>query len=158
MTVEDKLTQRLRAERDITTACAQLYRRASSYTIRTVTGVDLSKGKHAVLRILNEQDGLSLARIADKGGLDRGNVTRIVSALEKEGYLERQVDPGARHGFQIFLTDAGKQAITCMQAAVDEWNSLIFDGLDDEDIMITTRTLAYLSAQAESVMGVAPED
>lgn len=131
------------------TASAQLYRRTSAYVIHSLDDVDLSKGKHAVLRILGEQDGLSLARIADKGGLDRGNVTRIVATLEKVGYLERQVDPSARHGYQIFLTDKGQGAVDQMNRVLDEWANRVLDGMDNAAIAKLAEALTALADRAD---------
>lgn len=147
----NRLTSRQQCGRDITTAAAQLYRRTSAYAIHSLTDVDLSKGKHAVLRILSEQDGLSLARIADKGALDRGNVTRIVAALERDGYLSRQVDPSARHGYQIFLTEKGREAIKRMNDVVDEWCSQLLDGLDDATVAQFAATLTALAKRADEI-------
>lgn len=135
------------------TAAAQLYRRTSAYVIHSLIDVDLSKGKHAVLRILSEQDGLSLARIADKGGLDRGNVTRIVATLEKVGYLDRQVDPSARHGYQIFLTEKGRNAVDQMNKVVDEWANQVLDGMDDVAVANLTKELTALADRADKVSG-----
>lgn len=151
MTDTQEPTQRQQHGRAITAATAQLYRHASAYALRTVTGVDLSKGKHAVLRILDEQDGVSLARIADKGALDRGNVTRIVSALEKEGYLTREVDPSARHGYQIFLTKEGKRAADQMNQVIDDWNEKLLAHLDDNTLAELADVLTVLSERAEEL-------
>jgi DNA-binding MarR family transcriptional regulator len=151
MTDMNRLASRQQCGREITAAAAQLYRRTSAYAIHSLTEVDLSKGKHAVLRILGEQDGLSLARIADKGALDRGNVTRIVAALEKDGYLSRQVDPAARHGYQIFLTEKGRAAIESMNHVIDEWCDELLADVDDKTLTQFATTLIALARKADEI-------
>jgi DNA-binding MarR family transcriptional regulator len=61
-----------------------------------------SRSDFAVLAALEELGALSQAEIGRSLGLDRANVNRIVTRLEREGLLERTPDP--HDGRRLALT------------------------------------------------------
>ena len=74
-----------------------------------------ARSDFAVLAALDELGPLSQAEIGRSLGLDRANVNRIVTRLEREGLLRRTQDP--HDGRRLMLT-ATDETIT-MPAAAD---------------------------------------
>lgn len=53
----------------------------------------LHAGQDALLMVVWDQPGLRQATLADKLGVERPTVTRMVQRLERAGMIERQADP-----------------------------------------------------------------
>ena len=135
----------------IDAAVATLYRRTFAHVSRELTADGIGQGKQAVIRILDTQDGISQAAVADRGALDRGNVARIVAALEKDGYVRRERDPKALHGNLVFLTEKGRIAALRMHEVVDAWNETCFAELDEGQIHALAEVLARLAARSDQL-------
>jgi DNA-binding MarR family transcriptional regulator len=135
----------------IDAAVATLYRRTFAYVSRELTADGIGQGKQAVIRILDTQDGISQAAVADRGSLDRGNVARIVATLEKDGYVRRERDPKALHGNLVFLTEKGRAAALRMHEVVDGWNESCFTELDEAEIHALADVLDHLAARSSAI-------
>ncbi len=71
-------------------------------------GFNITHEHWAVLRILWDEDRLPQAKIAEKTKKDRPNITRIIDVLEKNGYVQRAIDPDDRRIQIVTLSDKGK--------------------------------------------------
>lgn len=54
---------------------------------------------------------LRMSDLAEKVVLSRSGLTRLVDKLEKQGYIQREIDPEDRRGFYAVLTDDGANAM-----------------------------------------------
>lgn len=80
-------------------------------SIRTPCGVSISPTKaHAIMEIgSSASDGkFSQKDLALSLGLNKSNITRLVQALEKDGFLKRAVSEADRRLFLLSLTVKGK--------------------------------------------------
>lgn len=68
-----------------------------------------ARSDFAVLAALEEQGSLSQADVGRTLGLDRANVNRIVTRLEREGLLERTQDP--HDGRRLVLASTTEGAV-----------------------------------------------
>ncbi|RMI29138.1 MarR family winged helix-turn-helix transcriptional regulator [Nocardia stercoris] len=70
----------------------------------------LSLVSASILDLVIERDGCLSVDIAEHFALDKSTVSRQVAALEKLGYLVREVDPANRRNYTLRATPAGRQA------------------------------------------------
>src|ERR1035438_8997633 len=71
---------------------------------------------HALLELTREP-GLSQNGLAAHLRLEKSSVSRIVSALEKRGWVVRNRNPKDTRIVQVHLTDAGREAVTNIAAS-----------------------------------------
>ena len=135
----------------IDAAVAMLYRRTFAHLSRVLVPDGIGQGKQAVIRLLDQRDGVSQAAVADAGALDRGNVARIIASLERDGYVRRERDPDALHGNLVFLTDKGREAALRMHEAVDAWNERCFASLGEDEIAELADVLMRLACRADEL-------
>ncbi len=76
-------------------------------------------GQWFVLVTLERRDGVSQGEMSRMFGVDPARVSRVGRALEKEGLVRRERDPGDGRVMRLYLTEAGRKAIE-QRAAVDE--------------------------------------
>ena len=63
--------------------------------------------RYYALQHLNNEPGMSFARLSDLMLTDRANVTRIVRSMELDGLIERRLNEEDRRSFQLQLTEKG---------------------------------------------------
>ncbi|MFD4431260.1 MarR family transcriptional regulator [Nocardia sp. NPDC058497] len=68
----------------------------------------ISNGVTASSTLILERDGCQATDLVEQFLLDKSTVSRQVGALEKLGYLEREVDPGNRRNHILHATAAGR--------------------------------------------------
>lgn len=54
---------------------------------------------------------LRMSELADRVLLTRSGLTRLVDRLEKQMYIQREIDPEDRRGFYAIITEAGIEAM-----------------------------------------------
>ena len=78
-------------------------------------------------------DGLRITDLAERLGVDAPTVTRKVQQLEREGLVQRHVDPGDRRASRLVLTAQGKRTIERVMTARRAWLTGLLEGWDDDD-------------------------
>ena len=70
-------------------------------------------------------DGLRVSELASLFNVTAPGVTQAVTALERQGYVARKMDPEDRRAVRVSLTESGRREAQAMRAAVDT----VFTGL-----------------------------
>lgn len=68
---------------------------------------DITTEQWGILNRLWEKDGVSQKDLAEKTHKDQPNITRILDKLEQKGLIRRELNPGDRRAFSVFLTKEG---------------------------------------------------
>ncbi len=72
-------------------------------------GLDLTKEQMVVLKKLHDQDGLNQNELAFLTYRDKSSLARLLSKMEKKGYIFREQDYADKRVNNVFLTKAGKE-------------------------------------------------
>lgn len=110
---------------------------------------------------LNQTELIFLVHMPDKGinqkymsdhlNLDEALVTRIMSSLEKKGYITRKKDINDGRAYIINLTDEGKALRPVIKSCQKEWISGITEGLKEEEITDLLDKLTILADNAVEI-------
>ena len=68
-------------------------------------------GQQRVLRLLNEEDGMTQKVLTEKLGIQPGSVSELLGKLERSGLIEKQENEADRRTASLKLTDAGREKI-----------------------------------------------
>jgi MarR family transcriptional regulator, lower aerobic nicotinate degradation pathway regulator len=88
-----------------------------------------SRSEFAMLATLEEFGGLSQADLGRRIGLDRSDVTALVTAAESAGLIRRERDGADRRRMTLSLTRAGSRRLGELQGAIEEAQAELVDGL-----------------------------
>ncbi|MBW0269881.1 MarR family transcriptional regulator [Nocardia sp. MH4] len=69
---------------------------------------ELSLVAYSILDLILERGGCQATDLAEQFLLDKSTVSRQVGALERLGYLTREVDPGNRRNHLLHATESGR--------------------------------------------------
>ncbi|HEY1822864.1 MAG TPA: MarR family transcriptional regulator [Trebonia sp.] len=89
-----------------------------------------ARSEFAVLAALEEYGALSQAGLGRRLGLDRNEVSGIVTRLEHDHHVDRQADPSDRRRNVVTLTAAGRRRLEEIQQHADAAQDELLAGLD----------------------------
>lgn len=97
---------------------------------------DVSLQQFNVLRILRGQQGkpANLSTLNDRMVTKMSNTTRLVDKLLAKGYVVRYVCPSNRRKVEILITEKGTEALSQMDKAVAEAESIMVQQFTKEDL------------------------
>ncbi|MCT3454674.1 MarR family transcriptional regulator, partial [Limosilactobacillus fermentum] len=81
--------------------------------------------EHLLVLIGKHPDGIRQKELAEGFGINQSSTSELVSKLEDDGYLKREVDPKDKRATLLFLTDLGK----ARAAEVEDAQKTMFEGL-----------------------------
>ena len=62
-----------------------------------------------ILLVLRDEDGMTLKEIGNRTYIDSSSMTVLVDKLEKDGLVERKLDPQDRRAIRVFITPSGRK-------------------------------------------------
>ena len=135
------------------TVTHRLAQAAHAYRVRAgsrLARIELHFGQESLLKALGDNDGQSMSDLAATLGVQPPTVTKMISRLAAQDYVERRSSIGDGRQALVFLTDRGRHAI----AMIDKvWKRIEKDavaGIDDKD----RKRLRKLLRQIERNLGV----
>ncbi len=88
-----------------------------------------------------EHPGCTQGEVADFLYISPASVATSCKRLEKEGLLERRVDPVNRRKNQLYVTRAGETLTKDKQAMLARVNERAFEGIAEADLKVFSRVL-----------------
>jgi MarR family transcriptional regulator, organic hydroperoxide resistance regulator len=85
-------------------------RKITRYYKDKIASLGLTHGQFFMLVALFEEDGMLPSQLADKTALDRPTTTGLLDRLERDGWIERRLDPSDRRTLRVHLTSKALQA------------------------------------------------
>lgn len=76
-----------------------------------------------LLYFISENEGLTLAELADSIDMDKGNLSRLLNTQIKSGYVVKKMDAIDNRKIRIYITNTG-------QNKIDEINQICISNLD----------------------------
>src|SRR5262245_60288246 len=92
--------------------------------IRSLASLDIRPAQYAVLVVIGANSGLSQADVAERLGIERARLVRLLDGLERRGLIRRQASPRDRRSHALILTRRGQGELKRMKllAAAHEAN------------------------------------
>ncbi|AEG61236.1 MarR family winged helix-turn-helix transcriptional regulator [Desulforamulus ruminis] len=104
----------------------------------------------AILNRLWEKEGLSPKELAELTSKDQPTTVRILSRLEKKGYITRQVNPEDNRAYLISLTSEGRAIKDKLFPLAFEALNKAIKGIDKEELEVTRAVLNKVFKNLES--------
>lgn len=137
----------------ITFRLAQTARAARGRSGSHLVRIGLHPGQESVLKALAEQDGLSMSQLAQTLSVQPPTVTKMVSRLAAQGYVERRASKGDGRQAHVFLTEQGSETIADVDRGWKRLEKEALAGIDDKDVKRLRKLLRQiernLSASSE---------
>jgi DNA-binding MarR family transcriptional regulator len=79
--------------------------------IRTLASIDIRPAQYSVLVVIDANPGLSQADLADRLGIERARLVRLLDKLERRGLTRRLKSRTDRRSHALRLTGEGRQTL-----------------------------------------------
>ena len=111
-----------------------------------------------VLACLSDQDGLMITKLAEYSLAEQSRLTRIVDQMDRNGLVERRIDPGDRRRVKVHLTPSGRELADKLVDEARQHEAKLLSILEDTDASRLKQALqALLSTLDRPVPGEQPE-
>ncbi len=112
--------------------------------------VGLYRGQPPVLRVLEEEEGLSHSELARRLRIRPATISKMLDRMDKAGFIMRKADPADQRVSRVYLTDRGR-------AVQDQVRSLIatmardgFSSLTPDEVSTLHALLSRVAANLEA--------
>ena len=85
--------------------------------------------------------GIRVSEIAASMGISVSGITQIITALEKDGYIRREMDPEDRRGVLVYLTEEGKTIMEPASHRLEESFLHLIEHLGEENSRMLVKIL-----------------
>jgi DNA-binding MarR family transcriptional regulator len=135
------------------TVTFRLSQAAHAYRVRAgsrLARIELHSGQETLLKTLQENDGQSMSDLAAALGVQPPTVTKMISRLAAQDYVERRASKGDGRQALVFLTARGRRTILGIDKVWKRIEKDAISGIDDKD----RKKLRKLLRQIERNLGV----
>jgi DNA-binding MarR family transcriptional regulator len=139
------------------TVTHRLAQAAHAYRVRAgsrLARIDLHSGQDALLKALDEADGMSMSDLAAALGVQPPTVTKMISRLAAQDYVERRASAGDGRQALVFLTERGRRAVELIDRVWKRIEKDALAGIDEKD----RKRLRKLLRQVAQNLGAAARD
>jgi DNA-binding MarR family transcriptional regulator len=117
--------------------------------LRQEAGVELSPSQQAALATIERHGPLAPSELADREGVKRPTVTRIVERLVEAGLVERSAAPADGRSRLLAITPAGRERLALDRARKDHFLARRLEQLSARDRATLARAADLLDALLE---------
>lgn len=120
-------------KKTVTYRLSQAARSVRSRSGDRLSGLGLHPGQESVLKTLAENDGLAMTKLAALLSVQPPTVTKMVTRLSAQDYVERRASPEDGRQAHVFLTDKGRDLIRSIDKAWSRIEKEALAGIADKD-------------------------
>jgi MarR family transcriptional regulator, organic hydroperoxide resistance regulator len=121
----------------------------TSYVKAKLEPLNIAPEQNLIMLLLLETDGLTQNEIAKRLNKDKTNITRMISNLEKKGYIRRNVNEIDRRSFNVYLTEGGKNLGESLYPIAQEHNQIVCSGISNEELVTVQKVLMKMRKNVE---------
>lgn len=109
-------------------------------------GLDLTKEQMIVLKKLHEKDGLNQNELAFLTLRNKSSLTRLLSKMEKKGYITRKQSLSDKRSKNIYVTALGKKTFQKTRPVIKKMIETVEHNITDSEKKQIINTLQKIQA------------
>jgi len=118
------------------TVTHRLVQAARAYRVRAggqLSRIGLHPGQEALLKALAAADGMTMSELAAALGVQPPTITKMISRLAAQDYVERRASTGDGRQAHVFLTERGTHAIAMIDKIWKRMEKTALANIEDRD-------------------------
>jgi DNA-binding MarR family transcriptional regulator len=134
---------------------ANLLKRGAILRYKRLAG--LSSVEFGLVASLGRRPPMSVIRLADAVGMDKGQISRALAELVSRKLVARAVNPRDNREVLVSLTRTGLAAHDAIVAGAQERNQRLLEQLDADEVSMLLAHIERLTRKAEKMLVVEKE-
>jgi DNA-binding MarR family transcriptional regulator len=134
---------------------ANLLRRGAILRYKRLAG--LSSVEFGLVASLGRRPPMSVARVAEAVGMDKGQISRALAGLVSRRIVARSANPRDSREVLISLTRTGLAAHDAIVAGALERNQRLLEQMDKDEIALLMKQIDRLTRKAEQMLATERE-
>jgi DNA-binding MarR family transcriptional regulator len=130
---------------------ANLLSRGAELRYRREFGVSLWEWRTIALLGAAEQP-MSLVQLAKAAGVDKGQLSRVVTGLTRRRLVRRDAHPGDGRGVRLTLSSTGRRMYTGLIRAAAERDRVVRKCLSSREAKLLEQALAKIATEAGALI------
>ena len=126
---------------ELFTQLASTARCSRTLLSRQLLSCGLYAGQDAVILALDDNDGLPLSAIAEQLGVRAPTMTKTINRLAAQGFVEKRESSSDARLSQVYLTDAGRDAVSAVRKAIRRSRKQAVDKMSDKEVKVLNKLL-----------------
>ncbi|MBA4782975.1 MAG: MarR family transcriptional regulator [Rhizobiales bacterium] len=106
-----------------------------------LSNLDLHVGQEIVLKVLSEKDGQTMGMLASELGVQPPTVTKTVTRLANQGFLERRASSQDARQSYVHITEKGRLLIRQIDKKWKQLERRALAGIEDKDRRLLRKLL-----------------
>ena len=111
-----------------------IVRYCRSFAEKKLKQFDLTFGEQVIIKFLSKHENMNQDAISKRYMIDKGMVAKTLNKLEEKGFILRKQNPDNKRENIISLTQKGVYILDNINAAVNEWNEILYEDMSDDEI------------------------
>lgn len=103
---------------------------------------------HSYVLAICRHPGMTQEQLAKHICINKSSVTRSLSHLEENGYVERRPDPKDKRILCVYPTQKMLDILPEVRRIAADWNEYLVEGIEENDIALFRSVLEKLAARA----------
>lgn len=129
-----------------------IVRKMRVYADRCMNGGTIGFPERLILMFLKAHGSSNQEAIAEELQVDKGSIARTISKLEEKELVSREVNPNNKREKLVSLLPKAEEEFESMQDSYQQLEGIMFEGLSEEDIAITSNCLAQIAANLSKAL------
>ncbi len=125
-----------------------IHRRAMMYLDRELINYNIRAGQVPILRILDEEDGITQEKIKHLLHMDKGALAKTIKPLITHGYIVRKRAENDGRAYAISLTPMGRKVMPQISAIITSWIEIVTQGMSNKEQKDAHKLLTKMSQNA----------
>lgn len=128
-------------------------RHTKMYLDKKLEPLGLNSSQHMFVIKICQEPGISQEKMFSYFYLHPSNITRVIAALEKQGFLIRETNPADKRTCCLIPTDKAKEAYPKIKEISQNWYDTVLDSFTEEEKKLLEQLLRRTGQALLDIMG-----
>lgn len=112
---------------------SMLYRAGNCYINKELCKYGVGSGQYIFLLYVFNNNGCNQEEISTILNIDKGTTARALQKLEKEGYINKEVDKNDRRINHVIVTKKGSEIIDTIIETLNSWEKMLYSDFTERE-------------------------
>lgn len=138
-------------ERDFGRIISFLYRKSLVRVKSVLKEFNLAVGEQPFFMLLRYYNGATAEELCSMLDIDKAAAARAIKSLEEKGFVKRIRNVEDKRQNKLFLTATATAKFQGIDAALSEWNAVMMDGIDKNDLETVFKSLLKMQENISNI-------